>query len=99
MRFYGFSVSFEGFGFPLLEAMACGAPVICSNTTSLGELAEGYADTFDPTQPEEIANAMEKAASYSDREARIDKGLIYAARFNWTTAAREVLKVYEQCVT
>ncbi len=97
--FMVFPSLFEGFGFPLLEAMACGAPVICSNTTSLGELAKDYADTFDPTQPEEILQTLVKAAGYTDREVRINKGIAYAATFNWTSAARQVLKVYEQCVT
>ncbi len=92
--FMVFPSLFEGFGFPLLEAMACGAPVICSNTTSLGELATGYADTFDPSQPEEICRAMVVAAGYSDRQSRIEKGMAYSATFSWAAAAQQVLKVY-----
>jgi glycosyltransferase involved in cell wall biosynthesis len=87
---------FEGFGFPLLEALACGAPVICSNTSSMRELAGDRLATFDPEKPEEIADRMEEALA---RERTPDKkaaDLAYAASFRWSETARRTMAVYAQ---
>ncbi|MDP1835572.1 MAG: glycosyltransferase family 1 protein [Chlamydiales bacterium] len=95
--FMAFPSLFEGFGFPLLEAMACGAPVICSKTTSLGELAQNFALTFDPKDPKAICSAMISIMEDSYRDSRVRKAKEYAATFDWHNAAREVLKVYASC--
>jgi glycosyltransferase involved in cell wall biosynthesis len=90
---------FEGFGFTLLEAMACGAQVVCSNTTSLGELAKDYAETFDPRDPEDILAAIVAALSHIEDQNRKERGLAYAATFDWEVTANEVLKVYQRCAS
>jgi glycosyltransferase involved in cell wall biosynthesis len=86
----------EGFGLPLLEAFACGVPVIASNTTSLPEVAGDAALLIDPENPQAIARAvkqmMEKPAL---RRRYIQRGLKRAKLFTWEKTARSTLKVYE----
>ncbi|MEI6827055.1 MAG: glycosyltransferase family 1 protein [Desulfuromonadales bacterium] len=89
---------FEGFGIPLVEAMACGCPVVCSNTTSLPEVVgENNALLFDPQSIEEMATAIEKV--WDDRDLR-DKmrlaGLKRAELFDWRETARKTRAVYEK---
>lgn len=84
----------EGFGFPLLEAMACGTPVACSNTTSLGELGKGYAHLFDPLEPADICGKM--ALAQTQTTERTEKCLQYARSFNWNQAAKDVIDVYKK---
>ncbi|HTC19730.1 MAG TPA: glycosyltransferase family 1 protein, partial [bacterium] len=87
----------EGFGLPLLEAFACGVPVIASNTTSLPEVAGDAALLIDPESPQAIAKAvkqmMEKPAL---RRRYIQRGLKRAKLFTWEKTARLTLKVYEE---
>lgn len=86
---------YEGFGLPLVEAMACGTPVITSNVTSLPEVAGDAAVLVDPTSVEQIASAMERIVSDASlREQLRGKGLIRAAQFSWkrtVTKAHNVL--------
>lgn len=86
---------YEGFGLPPLEAMACGAPVICSNTSSLPEIVGDAALLVNPRDVGALANAMERVIT--DRALRDElraKGLEQAAKFSWEHAARETLAVY-----
>lgn len=83
----------EGFGFPLLEAMACGAPVACSNTTSLRELAKQYAETFDPYDVASIANAIQRTLA-TTRSTQASQ--TYASLFSWSHCAKKVLEVYKR---
>jgi len=86
---------YEGFGMPVLEAMACGAPVICSNTSALPEVAGGAAILVEPTSVEAIAAAMAKVLSNKDvRDELRHAGLARAKTFTWERAARELLEVY-----
>jgi glycosyltransferase involved in cell wall biosynthesis len=87
---------YEGFGLPVLEAMACGAPVITSNVSSLPEVAGNAALLVDPASVRELTEAM--AAVLQDEELRTSlqsKGPKQAARFSWEKAARETLAVYQ----
>lgn len=85
---------FEGFGLPVLEAMACRTPVITSNTTSLKELARDHALTVDPHKPEEIAEAVSRLLRSEELRDRLaGKGYRYAREgFKWSEAAD---KTYE----
>ncbi len=87
---------YEGFGLPPLEAMACGAPVVCSNTSSLPEVVGDAAVLFDPRDIGEIASAIERVVSDAAlRDELRAKGIAQAAKFSWERAARETLAVYE----
>ena len=89
---------FEGFGMPVLEAMALGAPVICSDTTSLPEVAGEAGLLVDPLDSEAIAAAMARLASGEiGREALRTAGLRRARQFSWEASARKLLEVYEEC--
>ena len=91
---------YEGFGLPVLEAMARGVPVACSGGGSLSEVAGDAAVVFDPLRPEEIAKAIETLlcdASVSER-LRV-AGLERASRFDWSTAARETAGVYQRALS
>jgi glycosyltransferase involved in cell wall biosynthesis len=91
-----FPSSYEGFGLPPLEAMACGTPVITSNTSSLPEVVGDAALTINPSDVDELAAAIERALT--DQNLRADlrrRGLARAARFTWERTARETLDAYE----
>ena len=85
---------FEGFGFPIIEAMACGAPVICSNTTSMQEIAGAVAPTFDPVSVPAITAALENALARTWSEDDARRAIAYARTFDWAQTARQVLAVY-----
>ena len=90
-----FASLYEGFGMPLLEAMACGAPVVCSNTSALPEVAGDAAFLVDPTSVEAIANAIVKVVTSEDmRKDLCRRGRIRARSFTWERAAGELLEVY-----
>lgn len=85
---------FEGFGFPPLEAMACGVPVVASNNSSLPEVVGNGGILIDPDKPDEIFHAMKEILSDAGlRENIIAKGLAQAGKFSWKKAAEEFLKM------
>jgi glycosyltransferase involved in cell wall biosynthesis len=87
----------ESFGIPLLEAMACGTPVITSNTSSMPEIGGTDAILVDPENPEEIATMMLRLENDTDFYAKQQKiGLSRAENFSWTHTAEQLLMLYEQ---
>ena len=87
----------ESFGLPILEAMACGAPVITSNTSSMPEVAGDAAFMVDPYDPAEITGAMLKLSSgTSPGKLLSEKGRLRAAGFSWMAMASKVLEIYEE---
>lgn len=88
---------YEGFGLPVLEAMACGTPVVTSNRSSLPEVAGDAAILIDPYDVEAIAAAMQSVlADPCLAEELAVKGLDRASKFNWERTARETITVYEE---
>ncbi len=88
---------YEGFGFPPLEAMACGTPVITSNTSSLPEIVGDAGILVNPEDSDEIAEAIESVLDDdSKRDEMRTKGIERAKRFSWETCARETLRLYAE---
>ena len=90
---------YEGFGLPVLEAMACGVPVVCSNTSSLPEVAGDAALLADPLDVDALAATMSQALTGEDlRQEMRQKGMVQVAKFSWEQTARETLAVYKQVI-
>lgn len=88
---------YEGFGLPPLEAMSCGCPVICSNTSSLPEVVGDAAIMVNPHDTKELAAAIHKILSDEGfRQEMIRRGLKRAAMYSWEETARRTLQVYEE---
>jgi len=86
---------YEGFGLPLLEALACGTPVACSNTSSLPEVAGEAALYFDPTNTEALIGAVRRLLTDRPLQEELRRrGLAQAARFSWQRAAVETTAIY-----
>jgi len=84
----------EGFGIPVVEAMACGTPVVVANTGSLPEIVEKAGVVVDPNCPESIAEGMKKAIGKKSSLAK--KGLKQAKKFSWQKCAQKTLEVLEK---
>ncbi len=88
---------YEGFGIPPLEAMACGTPVITSNTSSLPEVVGDAAIVVDPYDVNKFAEEMyELLTNDGLREEMIRKGLKRSKMFSWDSSAKKTLKVYKE---
>ncbi len=86
---------YEGFGLPVLEAMACGCPVIASGVSSIPEVAGDAALLVDPGEPEAVAHAIETVMGDAGAAAELRRrGLARAARFTWATAARQTIDAF-----
>ena len=86
---------YEGFGLPPLEAMACGCPVITSNTSSLPEVVGDAGIMVDPHHAEGLADAMHKVLNNDGlKQDMIKRGLKRAKMFSWEKAAKKTLKIY-----
>jgi len=96
-RLMVFPSLFEGFGIPLVEAMACGCPVVCSNTTSLPEVSGDAGVTFDPLDVEAMATVVWNA--WSDEQALAgmrERGLERVRLFDWNDTAIKTMAVYKK---
>ena len=92
---FAFPTLYEGFGIPVLEAMACGTPVVASNTSSLPEAAGDAALLVSPTDTEAMAEAIGLAIDDADLRAHlVQSGLMQCQRFSWTASARELHSAY-----
>lgn len=93
-------VSFsEGFGIPVVEAMYCDVPVICSNTASLPEVAGDAAFFVDPLSVDEIASAMKQLSLHTDlRKSLIIKGRVQREKYNWDKTAEAVWSSFEKVI-
>ena len=90
---------YEGFGLPILEAMACGVPVIAAKTTSTGEIAGAGAFLIDPTCDDEITVAIDRLLTDdSVRQALIAKGTAHKRSFTWRKTAKKTLALYQQVI-
>jgi glycosyltransferase involved in cell wall biosynthesis len=86
---------FEGFGMPVLEAMASGCPVVCSNTTSLPEIAGDAALLIDPSNGDELAEAIYRLIREDELRAElISRGVRQAAQFSWRRHTLETIAVF-----
>ena len=90
---------YEGFGLPVIEAMACGAPVLTSNRASLPEVVGDAALMFDPTRIDDIAAAIDRLFTDGDEMSRLrSRGLDVAGRLTWRKTAERTLAVYRSAL-
>jgi len=88
---------YEGFGFPVAQAMAAGVPVITSNLSSLPEVTGGAAELIDPQSPSELRAALDRLlTSPTVRTQRVNAGRTQAQRFRWDRCARQSLEFFEK---
>jgi glycosyltransferase involved in cell wall biosynthesis len=92
---FAFPSFYEGFGLPILEAMACGRAVACSDTSAMPEVADSAALLFDPYVPGQMVRAMRDLLVDNELRARMERlGLQRAAQFSWQKTAERTLRIY-----
>jgi alpha-1,3-rhamnosyl/mannosyltransferase len=92
-----FPSKYEGFGLPVIEAMACGTAVACAHTSSLPEVGGNAAAYFDPNNADDIAQTVHQLlVNDQERSLSQEKGLQQAAKFTWTATAETTLTLYRR---
>ena len=89
----------EGFGIPLLEAMACGAPVVASDTAVFREVAGSAAIYFDPLDPDDLIRAIDACLEKTTGLELRERGFLRVARYSWDRAAAETYAVYARALS
>jgi glycosyltransferase involved in cell wall biosynthesis len=87
---------YEGFGLPVLEAMSCGCPVVCSKTSSLPEICGSAALMVDPENVDDMIKGLQKAIE--NKEGLRKKGLAQAKKFSWSKVALKTYEIYQKLV-
>jgi glycosyltransferase involved in cell wall biosynthesis len=88
---------YEGFGLPILEAMACATPVVCSNVSSLPEVAGDAALLVEPLDTQSLAEAIHRIVTDKDlRRTLVERGFRQIRVFSWRRCAREILQILEE---
>lgn len=99
-KFFVYPSLYEGFGLPPIEAMACGVPVIASNTTSIPEVVDGAAVLINPYDTDELTEAMEKVLLDNNlRNDLIKKALIRSSEFSWLKTAENTLNSFKKIIS
>jgi glycosyltransferase involved in cell wall biosynthesis len=97
---FAFPSLYEGFGLPVLEAMSRGVPVACSDRGSLGEVAGGAAELFDPESPRSMADAIRRLLRDPARAEELrTAGRAQAARYSWAATAEATLRSYRTALS
>jgi glycosyltransferase involved in cell wall biosynthesis len=89
---------YEGFGFPLVEAMSCGAPVVSSDIPSSREVCADAAEFFQPRDPADCVKAILRVQDREKRESLVTRGIERAKLFKWSSCANETIRVYEELI-
>lgn len=97
-RVFVYPSLYEGFGLPILEAMACGVPVVTSNNSSMAEIAKDVAILVDPRSETQLEKAIKMVINLKldDYQKMVRASLNCARRFTWTRTAKETLKIYKE---